>query len=89
MLKKLEGFMIKLRNIKIEGNIALCDVIPEQSAEIGFLKVDLERKKIIECQIPEKYKNHPFDYAGKAADGLFKACEKRENVPKEKLVMWY
>ena len=81
--------MIKLKNIKMENDIASCDVFLEDCEEAGFLKVDVKQKKVIECILPEEYSNHPMGYKGYAIASLYKACENKDNVPNEKLIMWY
>ena len=39
--------MVKLKNIVINGNIAKCDIYPEDSRATGSLEVDLQTKEII------------------------------------------
>lgn len=53
--------MIKLKNIKIDDKLAVCDIIPEDSTEKGFIEVNLETQEVINFSLPKGYewcKNH-------------------------------
>lgn len=53
--------MIKLENIKINGNVVECDIYPEDSKTGGHIAVDTLNGKIVKCVMPTGYewcKNH-------------------------------
>jgi CxxC motif-containing protein len=47
--------MVKLKNIVINGNIAKCDIYPEDSRATGSLEVDLQTKEITSSTLPVGY----------------------------------
>ena len=78
--------MIRLKNIEKNNNIIQCDIIPEDSNELGHLSIDIDTKKIIEQCLPDNYewcKKH----IQHAKDTLMQMVM-NEKIEKEKLVMW-
>ncbi len=79
--------MIQLKNIKINGTQISCEIIPEDSAEKGYIVVDIKTGEIIDYSLPPGYdwcKNH-INHARLA---LLK-MSKSKDIPKDKLLMWY
>lgn len=79
--------MIKLKNIVIENNIVKSDIIPEDCKTNGTIEIDLSEKKIKNSVLPTGYewcKKH-LEYA---KDYLIEISKFKDNIPKEKLIMW-
>lgn len=79
--------MIRLKNIKREGNIVKCNIIPEDSKEPGRLVVDVDKEEIIDYELPKGYewcRSHVGHAFWAIIDGV-----KSNNLPEERLVMWY
>ena len=79
--------MIKLKNIKkISDNIIECNIIPEDSAEMGYMTVDIDKEEIVKCDLPRGYEwcsNH----VAHARNALMKMVETDE-ILNEKNVVW-
>ncbi len=79
--------MIKLKNIAIENDIAKSEIIVEDSKMVGKIEVDLSENKIKNSVLPTGYewcKKH-LEYA---KDYLIEASKIKDNIPKEKTIMW-
>lgn len=79
--------MVKLKNIVIDGNIAKCDIYPEDSLANGSLEVNLQTKEIISYTLPAGYEwceNH----IAHAKWSLIEISESKE-IPDVKTVAWY
>ncbi|MBQ8174441.1 MAG: hypothetical protein IJ009_03470 [Clostridia bacterium] len=80
--------MVKLKNIIIYGNIAKCDIYPEDSKENGSLEVNLQTKEIITYTLPVGYEwceNHITH----AKNYLVDISKSNNGISTEKLIMWY
>ena len=79
--------MIKLKNIVIDNNVAVCDIIVEDSNTCGKIEVDLEENTIKHYLLPTGYewcKNH----LNHAKEYLIEIARTKEGVPTEKTIMW-
>lgn len=79
--------MVKLKNIEIKNNIAKCEIIPEDSKNVGNIEVDLIAKIVTKYSLPNGYewcKNHVYH----AKDYLIEAS-KSNDIPTTKTIMWY
>lgn len=79
--------MVKLKNIRIDDNIACCDIYPEDSKTNGTLEVNIKNEDILKYSLPEGFEwcsNHLYH----AKDALVKMVSEQE-IPKEKTIMWY
>lgn len=82
--------MLKLINIKKNNNYIEADYLPEDSMDMGYVKVDIRTEEIIESR-HSKYEEPYEEYSEcrmMAADGLIRLLEESA-LPKEKIVMWY
>ncbi len=79
--------MIRLKNVKREGNIVKCNIIPEDSKEMGWLVVDIDKEKIDSFELPKGYENCKW-HVGHAFWAIIDGV-KSNNLPEEKLIMWY
>ena len=82
--------MVKLENIKRDGDTASCSFIPESSdpENAGFIRIDRagEYLEFIPCKDP-KYKDsmkHPHH-----ARNFLKKTFNMDVVPESEIVMWY
>lgn len=81
--------MVKLKNIKIDGNTVKCDIFPEDSEERGLLEVDISENKIINYVLPTGYEwceNH-LAHAKRYIVECFRDIQATP-IP-EKTIMWY
>ena len=79
--------MVRLRNLRKTDTIGECDIIPEDSQQVGHITVNLNSGKLEEVLLPEGYEwceNHVYH----AARNLI-ALLKGDDIPEEYLVMWY
>ncbi len=79
--------MLTLKNIKKDNKIISADYEPENSGLIGNIKLDITSGKVIDCTSTELDEPLPM-YLHHAVNGLIKLAHK-ENLPNEKLIMWY
>ena len=80
--------MVRLKNIKFNNTFIECEIFPEDSITSGMLKVDINSKKVVEYTLPDEYEwctNH----VGHAVRGLIELLEDIDNIPSERLIMWY
>ena len=77
--------MLRLKNIKIEGNKAEADFYPEDSKEAGHIVVDLDAEEVVSCKDVSGYGE---SYRGHAKMALIKMA-KENNTTTERTVMWY
>lgn len=79
--------MIKLKNITIDNRIIKSDIIPEDCKTNGKIEIDLDKKEIISSVLPIGY-----EWCRKhlecAKEYLVSLSEKKDNIPKEKTIMW-
>lgn len=76
-----------IKNIKKNNDRIKCCIIPEDCREEGYLSVNLKSQEIENCELPEGYEwctNH----ISHARRELLKMV-KRDNIPNDKLIMWY
>ena len=87
MIRRQQSFMVKLKNIVIENDIAKSEIIVEDCETIGNIEVDLFENKIKNSVLPKGYewcKKH-LEYA---KDYLIEVSKLKDNIPKEKTIMW-
>lgn len=81
--------MIELKNIKIDGDIARCEIYPEDSQISGNIEIDISENKIINFALPSGYewcKNH-LEHAKRYIVMNFNRIK---TLPiTEKTLMWY
>lgn len=81
--------MIKLENIRIDGNSVKCDIIPEDSETSGSLEVDANTNEIISYVLPKGYEYctmhvaHARFYIDDNVDKI-----KNKEIT-SKIIMWY
>ena len=79
--------MVKLKNIKKNNSLIECDILPEDSLQSGHIVVDVISAEVQEYSLPKGYewcRNH----VNHAKDKLVELSTEN-NIPDEKLVMWY
>lgn len=79
--------MVKLKNLKRNDNLAECDIIPEDSQQVGHITVNLDSEELENFLLPADYEwceNH-VQHAARTLAELMKNGE----MPEEYLVMWY
>lgn len=79
--------MLKLKNIRRNNNIISAEYDPEDSGEIGSISIEISSGKVIESKITKLDNPIPM-YLYHATRALEKILNEDE-LPKEKLVMWY
>lgn len=79
--------MLKLKNIKKNNGIISAEYDPEDSGKIGSISIDIESGKTIESNVSELDNEFPI-YLNHAIDALLEMKDKEE-MPEERLVMWY
>ena len=79
--------MLKLKNIKKNNGIISAEYEPENSGELGSVSVEVENGKIIESKASKLDNPLPI-YLNHAVNAL-KEMMNKEELPQEKLVMWY
>lgn len=78
--------MIALKNIRMSNNIIECDIIPEDSKEIGHIEVQIDTKDIKNFSLPKGYE-WCLNHIEHAKTALLEMA-KNNDTQKEKLVMW-
>ena len=79
--------MIKLKNIKSNNSIIECDIYPEDSKQLGHMSIDTNTKELIDYKLPDGYewcKSHVHHARNKLVEFI-----ETDEIPKEKLIMWY
>lgn len=78
--------MIRLKNITQIGNIIYCDIIPEDSKESGKAEYDIINQDVVLFELPVGYEYCADD---KAHIRAFFNKANIDDLPSEKLLMWY
>ncbi len=79
--------MVTLRNIKKDNKTISAEYEPENSGLVGSIKLDIASGNVIDSVSTEL--DNPFPmYLFHATRALEKLAQK-DNVPEEKMVMWY
>ena len=79
--------MVRLKNIKKSDSAIECDILPEDSEQMGHVVVGAGSGELLEYNLPAGYewcRNH----VNHAQDELLKLLNERD-MPNEKVVMWY
>lgn len=79
--------MIKLKNLKKNGSLIECDIIPEDSKESGHIVVNMDSKEIKAFILPKGYEwciSHLHHAKRKLIE-----LSKDDELSQEYLVMWY
>ena len=79
--------MLRLRNIEKNNGIISAFYEPEDSGKAGMVKIDIETGEIIAQELSEYDKDFPWHF--NHAVTALKKLANNDNIPKEKLVMWY
>ena len=79
--------MLKLKNIKKDNGIISADYDPECSGDIGKITMDVKTGEVIQMSKSNVDIRIPI-YLNHAIDAVYKIKDKEE-IAKEKLVMWY
>ena len=79
--------MLKLKNIKKGHGVISADYDPECSGDIGKITMDVKTGEVIQMSMSNVDIRIPI-YLNHAIDALDKIKDKEE-IAKEKLVMWY
>lgn len=79
--------MVRLKNIKKTDDLIECDIIPEDSENVGHVVVDYKKEKLIDYSLPIGYE-WCTSHVRHAYDNLIE-LSKREKLPSTWLVMWY
>lgn len=80
--------MLRLINIRKNDEFIEAGYVPENSNEVGYLKLKLSDKSCVESKITSYDKMGPT-YLFKAQDVLGELADSATPLPKERLVMWY
>lgn len=81
--------MVKLKNIKIDGNTVKCDIFPEDSRERGLLEVDISENKIINYVLSTGYEWCENHLAHAKRFIIENFVDIRDVPMKDKTIMWY
>ena len=79
--------MIKLKNIKINDKTIICNIIPEDCQNIGYLEINILEKNISNYSLPTGYewcKNH----IEHAKNYILNTLNKNKSFPLEKTLIW-
>ena len=79
--------MLRLKNIVRNEDVISAQYIPENSVEIGFLRLRCSDGKVLESK-KTSYDAIVAVYFQHAVNALLE-CMDEEKIPNEKLVMWY
>ena len=79
--------MLKLININKNGTYIEANYIPESSEELGYIKLDIENREIIEA-VPTSYDKTFKIYQGHARRALIKLAG-NDVLPERYPVAWY
>jgi hypothetical protein len=79
--------MLKLVNIKKTDEYIEANYIPEHTNELGYVKIEIKTKNVIQCQRTPSDEGLPW-YFSHARDKLIKCIDLTE-IPKEMPVVWY
>jgi hypothetical protein len=79
--------MLKLVNIKKNGQYIEANYIPEDSNEHGYIKVHIKNRRIIKAAITS-YDRSLKIYQGHARSSLLKLADK-DTIPEKYPVAWY
>ena len=80
--------MVRLENIRINGNIAECDLYPEDSKIPGTLKVNIKTEET-EYSLPDGYE-YCKSHAAHAKWWLIKnTTDPKKELPEKTTIMWY
>lgn len=78
--------MIKLKNIKKTAQTIEADFYPEESKEAGHMVFDFLTGEVLECFVPEGYRN--LTYASHAKMAL-RDLAKKEALEETYTILWY
>ena len=79
--------MVKLKSIKKNNSLIECDIFPGDSLKSGHIVVDIVSAEVQEYSLPEGYE-WCINHINHAKNKLIELSTEN-NIPKEKLVMWY
>jgi hypothetical protein len=79
--------MVFLKNIIKSGDRISCDYSPENSAEIGFVEVDLGTRDFVK-KVRTPFDNDSDRYTSKVKFKLLDLA-KLDEIPSESRVVWY
>ena len=79
--------MLKLKNIKKNNNIISAEYDPESSGELGSISVDIDSGKLVDSRASKL--DSPLPIYLKHAEDALKKIMIEDDIPKEKLIMWY
>lgn len=79
--------MLKLKNIKKNNGIISADYDPENSGDLGSVSIDVKSREVKTKNISKSDVLFPI-YLNHAIDALRKLIDEEE-IPEEKLIMWY
>ena len=82
--------MIVLKNIRRNDNLMECDIIPEDSENLGHMVVDFQSEdpyETVEYTLPEGYEGC-LNHISHAVTAL-QEMKDLDEIPSERLVMWY
>lgn len=79
--------MLKLRKIKKNNGIISAQYEPENSSELGYIKIDVSTGKLLKSKVTKFDDPFPM-YQSHAVDAL-KRMIKSDTIPEEKVIMWY
>ena len=76
--------MLKMKKIKRNNNVIECEMTPEDSERSCVLILDIVSGKV-SCELPKGYE-YCINHVAMAVNWLKK---NKDNLPEEKLLMWY
>lgn len=79
--------MIQLKNIKMDGSVLCCEIIPEDSELQGHIEIDIATQNC-EYSLPKGYEwcRIHIEHAKNFLSGII---ESKDALPSEALIMWY
>lgn len=81
--------MVKIKNIRINGNLVNCEIYPEDSNENGYMVVNIAIGEIVEFNLPSGYE-WCINHLHRAKRFIIEQFAEIRDVPiKEKTIMWY
>lgn len=79
--------MVRLKNIEKNNGILTAFYDPEESGQLGTIKINAVTGEVVESSLSTYDKDFPVHFSH--AVETLKQMIHEEIIPKEKLVMWY
>ena len=80
--------MLRLKNIEKNSDTITAYYDPENTGQLGFIKLDVTTAEVLESQVSDYDKDFPR-YYNHARKALAKMAGAENQPPTEKIVMWH